>query len=492
MNPALLIIFAFAALALGLGLRAAHGKDMSLEQWTVAGRGFGAVFVFLLMAGEIYTTFTFLGGSGWAYGKGGPTYYILCYGSLAYILSYWLLPAIWRYARAHHLISQPHYFRHRYDSPVLGGLVALVGVVALIPYMVLQLKGLGIIVSTSSYGLISPEVAIWIGAAIVTAYVMVSGVRGSAWNAVVKDVCILLIVLFLGIYLPLHLYGGFGAMFSAIDEAKPGFLALPERGQNVLWFSSSVLLSALGFYMWPHSFGAVFTARDERVFRKNAIVMPLYQLILLFVFFVGFAAVLTVPGLKGGEVDLALFKVAIQTFDPWFVGVIGGAGVLTALVPGSLILMSAATLFANDIVAPLAGVANSDRIALIARASVPIWALVAVWFAVGGSQTIVALLLMGYAFVTQLFPALIASLLPRNPVSKAGAFAGIAAGVGMVALTTTQHLTLTSLLPFLPPVLDDVNIGIAALVLNIVVLGVVSAVLPPRLDPANAAGRAAE
>ena len=69
MNSALLIIFAFAALALGLGLRASHGKDMNLEQWTVAGRGFGAIFVFLLMAGEIYTTFTFLGGSGWAYGR---------------------------------------------------------------------------------------------------------------------------------------------------------------------------------------------------------------------------------------------------------------------------------------------------------------------------------------------------------------------------------------------------------------------------------------
>jgi len=473
-NAALLIIFAFAALALGLGLRAAHGKDMNLEQWTVAGRGFGAVFVFLLLAGEIYTTFTFLGGSGWAYGKGAPAYYILCYGSLAFILSYWLLPPIWRYARAHHLISQPHYFRHRYDSPLLGGLVALVGVVALIPYMVLQLKGLGIIVSTSSYGSISPNVAIWIGAAIVTAYVMVSGVHGSAWNAVIKDTMILLVVLFLGIYLPLRLYGGYGAMFSAIDEAKPGFLTLPERGQSPLWFTSSVLLSALGFYMWPHSFGAVYTARDASVFRKNAIVLPLYQLILLFVFFVGFAAVLKVPGLKGADVDLALFRISIQTFDPWFVGVIGGAGVLTALVPGSLILMSAATLFANDLLAPLTGATDPDRIVLIARASVPVWALVAVWFAIGGSQTIVALLLMGYAFVTQLFPALIASLMQRNPVSSAGAFAGIAAGVGMVALTTSQHLTLTNLLPFLPSALDDVNIGIAALVLNIVVLGVVS------------------
>ena len=78
-------------------------------------------------------------------------------------------------------------------------------------------------------------------------------------------------------------------------------------------------------------------------------------------------------------------KISIETFDPWFVGVIGGAGVLTALVPGSLILMATATLFANDLLAPLTGIANPDRIALIARASVPIWALVAVWFAIGGN-----------------------------------------------------------------------------------------------------------
>jgi SSS family solute:Na+ symporter len=489
-NAALLIIFAFAALALALGLRAAHGKDMNLEQWTVASRGFGTVFVFLLMSWEIYTTFTFLGGSGWAYGKGAPTYYILCYGSLAYILSYWLLPPIWRYARAHHLISQPHFFRHKYQSPLLGGLVAVVGIVALIPYMVLQLKGLGIIVSTSSYGSISPAVAIWIGAAIVTAYVMVSGVHGSAWNAVVKDTLILLVVVFLGVYLPLHLYGGYAAMFTAIDEAKPGFLALPERGQGFVWFISTVLLTALGFYMWPHAFGALFTARDARVIRRNTIFMPLYQLILLFAFFVGFAAILKVPGLKGGEVDLALFKISIATFDPWFVGVIGGAGVLTALVPGSLILMCAATLFANDLVAPTLGITSPDRIARIARASVPIWALIAVWFSIGGNQTIVALLLMGYAFVTQLFPALLASLMPRNPVPSAGAIAGIAAGVCMVALTTTEHLTLTNLMPFLPPALDDVNVGVAALVLNVVVLGLVSALHRPRLET-NPAGRAA-
>src|SRR5689334_759031 len=198
MNGALPFIAAAALLALVLGFLARRGRDMSLEQWTVGGRGFGAIFVFVLLAGEIYTTFTFLGGSGFAYGKGAPVYYILAYGTLAYVLSYWMLPPIWRFAKTHRVVSQPHFFTRKYDSASLGVLVAIVDVAALIPYLVLQLKGLGIIVSTASYGAISSSAAIWIGAVVVTIYVTMSGVRGSAWNSVVKDLLILGVVLFLG------------------------------------------------------------------------------------------------------------------------------------------------------------------------------------------------------------------------------------------------------------------------------------------------------
>src|SRR5262249_21300144 len=124
---------------------------------------------------------------------------------------------------------------------------------------------------------------------------------------------------------------------------------LPHHGDSLWWFSSTVLLTALGFYMWPRTFGSIYTASSATVIRKNAIVLPLYQLILLFVFFVGFAAILQVPGLTGPEIDLSLFRLSLNTFDPWFVGVIGAAGVLTALVPGSMILNAAATLLANNL-----------------------------------------------------------------------------------------------------------------------------------------------
>jgi solute:Na+ symporter, SSS family len=481
MSSALAIIAAITVFALFLGVRARRGHDMSLEQWTVGGRSFGTAIVFLLMAGEIYTTFTFLGGSGFAYGKGAPVYYILSYGTLAYVLSYWMLPPIWRFAKTHRLVSQPHFFTRKYDSHALGVLVAVVDVAALIPYLVLQLKGLGIIVSTASYGVISSPAAIWIGALVVTIYVIVSGVRGSAWNSVAKDLLILAVVLFLGIYMPMHYYGGFSEMFHAIDTARPGFLAFPEKGSSVVWFQSTVLLTSLGFFMWPHTFGSIFTARDERIFRRNAMVLPLYQLILLFVFFVGFAAVLKVPGLKGGDIDLSLFKLSLQTFDPWFIGVIGAAGVLTALVPGSMILTTASTLIANDIYrGALARNASDATVTRLARVCVPVVAIVAVLFTLNGGETIVALLLMGYNFVTQLFPAVICSLAPRNRATRQGAFCGILVGVAVVALTTIFKTSIGQLMPFLPDALKDINIGFVALALNVVVFVIVSAVTQPQ------------
>ena len=50
------------------------------------------------------------------------------------------------------------------------------------------------------------SVAIWIGAGVVTAYVVASGVHGSAWTAAAKDILLLSVAVLLGLYLPIHLY----------------------------------------------------------------------------------------------------------------------------------------------------------------------------------------------------------------------------------------------------------------------------------------------
>jgi SSS family solute:Na+ symporter len=487
MNSALTIISGALALALILGVLARSGKGMSLEQWAIGGRGFSTALVFLLTAGEVYTTFVFLGGSGYAYGHGGAAYYIIGYGSLCFVLSYWLLPPIWRFAKQHELISQPDFFAAKYQSPGLGVLTAIVGIVALIPYLVLQLKGLGIVVSMASYSALSAAQGVWIGAGVIVTYVVVSGVHGSAWTSVVKDVLVISVAVFLGLYLPIHYYGGIAPMFTTIEHLRPGFLALPARGESPVWLLSTVLLSTLGFYMWPHIFMATYTAKHEDALRRNACVQPVYQLMLLFIFFVGFAAVLRVPGLEGSEIDLALLKISLVSFNPWFIGIIGAAGVLAALVPGSMILLTASTLLANNVYRILRPGSSDEHIAVSARWIAPCVMLVAIYFTLHGGQTIVSLLLMGYALVTQLFPVLVASLMRNNLVNRAAAFAGISVGVGTVAFVSLTKSSIAGLFPFLPAALKDLNVGVVALVLNVLTLAVVTQLTrdPPDAAPSG-------
>ncbi|MGI8717863.1 MAG: sodium:solute symporter family protein [Lapillicoccus sp.] len=474
MNAALLVLAVGLLVALGLGLRARHGREMNLEQWSVGGRSFGVIFVFLLLAGEIYTTFTFLGGSGFSYANGGPALYILAYGCLAYVMSYWLLPAVWRYAKRERLVSQADFFARKYGSRNLGILVSLIGVLAMIPYLILQLKGMSIIVEETSYGAVPRTAAIIIGTVVLTAYVMVSGIHGAAWTAVLKDILILAVAIFLGIYLPWHYYGGITPMFRSIQQMDPEFLTLHTPALGVSWFISTVLLTSLGFYMWPHFFGATFSAKHEGALRRNAVVFPLYQLVLLFIFFVGFAAVLKVPGLKGTDSDLALLRLSRDAFDPWFVGLIGATGMLTALVPGSMLLTTSATMLAKNVYAELRPGTSPENVMRLAQLLVPVLAVLTLVLTFGGGNTIVALLLLGYAFVTQLFPALIASLLRRNPVTAWGAAAGMLVGVGVVSYVIIAKRSVGSLMPFLPEWAATLNVGIVALVANVLALAVVS------------------
>ena len=262
---------------------------MNLEQWTVAGRGFGVIFVWLLMAGEVYTTFAFLGASGWAYSRGGPTLYVIAYVTLAYVISFFILPEIWEAGRKFTLHTESDFFQQRYGSKPLASLVAIVGVIFIVPYLQLQLTGLGIIVEVASFQAISRPLAMLIAFVIVAGFVFSSGIRAVAWVSVLKDSLMLIAAFSIGIGIPYHYFGGIRPMFKALTQAKAAHLTMPGSTSNMghAWYISTVLLTAFGFYMWPHAFGSVFTAKSGDTLRRNAVIMPLYTITLPLLFFVG-------------------------------------------------------------------------------------------------------------------------------------------------------------------------------------------------------------
>jgi len=456
---AMSVIFGIVLLGSLVGFGAGAGRKMNLEEWSVAGRSFGVVFMWLLMAGEIYTTFAFLGASGWAYSRGGPALYIMAYITLGYVVSFYILPLIWEMGRAHGLQTQSDFFEKRYASKYLALLVSVVGVLFVIPYLQIQLTGLGIIVQVASFDHIPRATSMLIAAALVASFVYFGGIRAVAWVSVVKDALMILAAVSIGVYVPMHYFGGVGPLFRAIEQTHPSHLTMPGATRNMghAWFISTVLLSSCGFYMWPHTFGAAFTAKSGHVLRRNAIVTPLYTISLAFIFIAGFAALLLVPGLSNG--DMSLLMLARKTFPAWFLGVIGGAGALTAMVPAAIILLTASTLFAKNVYRPLfAPAMTDDNVAMLAKVMVLVLSLTSFYLALHSSTTLVALLLLGYAGVTQFFPGVLLGLF-WSRVTAAGVVTGLITGLGMVAALVLTHRD-----PF-----HGVNAGFVALCINFTV-----------------------
>jgi SSS family solute:Na+ symporter len=461
-------ILALVAAGAGVGFLAGVRRKMDLEQWTVAGRGFGPLLVFLLMAGEVYTTFAFLGVSGWTYSRGGPTLYVLAYLTLAYVVSFFILPGVWELGRRHGLQTQSDFFRVRYGNRYLTAAVCIVGIAAFVPYLQLQITGVGIIVSIASFDSIGRTPAMAIAIVLLVGFVFAGGVRAVAWVSIVKDALMLIAALSIGIGVPLLYFGGIGPMFAALAAARPTHLTMPGATTNLghVWYVSTVLLTSLGFYMWPHAFGAAFTARSADTLRRNAVVMPLYTLSLACIFFAGFTAVLVIPGLANG--DLALLTLLRRSFPPWFLGVVGGAGALTAMVPAAIFILTASTLFAKNLYRPLIAPAmTDDQVARLARGTAVGFGLISLCLAIFTSTTLVSLLLIGYAGVSQFFPGVVLGLYWRRVTTNA-VFTGVVAGVTMAVFLMLTHRD-----PWF-----GVNAGFLALCLNFVLVVVVSLLSP--------------
>ena len=95
------------------------------------------------------------------------------------------------------------------------------------PYLQLQLTGLGLIVETASGGAIDSTVAIVVAFALTTAFVYTSGLKGIAWVAIIKDVMMIVAVVVIGIGLPAMYFGGIGPMLRELLRQHPAHLTLP-------------------------------------------------------------------------------------------------------------------------------------------------------------------------------------------------------------------------------------------------------------------------
>ncbi|HET9393060.1 MAG TPA: sodium:solute symporter family protein [Candidatus Rubrimentiphilum sp.] len=477
MKPEAIALSIIAVIIVGtiaFALTSVRRLKMDPHEYIVGSRSFGALLLWILLAGEIYTSFTFLGAAGWAYGKGAAAFYILGYGTVAYCIGFFLLPAIWKIGTERRLLTMPDFFIDQYGSKTLGVAIALLQFFLVVPYVTLQLTGLQILLTIAGYGQYNASIAVGVAFILMALFVFTAGLRGTAWASIVKDTLVLGAVLFAGIAIPIHFFGSPAAMMTQVLQSHPGWMTLPPPGvanatYTVPWFVTTILLSGIGFFMGPANAPAIYSARSAQTLRRNMIFMPLYQLILLFVFFAGFTALAVTPGLKGLAADQSFMLVMQHYYSAPLLGLVAGAGCLAALLPASTLLLGAASVFSKNVLGDWLNIATGDLERTFAtRVLVLIIAVLALILWVFYKTSLVDLLLFYYIGITQMAPGVIFALVWRR-VNAWAVGAGLLVGE-FLAFYSLHHT-------FVP---WGWNAGFFALVINTIVCALVAIALPAK------------
>ncbi len=482
MTVALVVISVWLVVTTAVGILAGRHRALSVEEYFVAGRSFGLVLFYVTAAAEIYSAFAFLGLAGWAATKGASILYAPAYGAIAYGLYFFIGPRINRIGRAMGYVSQPDFLADRYGSRWLGVAVAVVGVVFTLPYLQLQVMGTGMIVHLASGGAVSWQGAVLVSFVAAVVFVYVSGLRGIAWTSLLQAIVMLGGMFALGVLFPARYYGGLRPMFEALLALEPDHLTLPDSsGLGIGWYVSTALLSGLGFWMWPHIVMATYGAKSERVVRRNATLLPLFQLALLPVILVGFTCAAragTDPAFAARVTnpDHAMLVALVDDFPPIVAGLIGAGGLAAALSTATALILSSATLLARNVVQQGFRRGMDDAaVVRLGRLLVPGLTAAAVVLAFAAPSLLVNLLLVGYSGITQFFPAVVLGLFARWP-SPAGIGAGLFAGIATVVACQLGGVR--------PPA--GLHPGFLGLLVNLAAVAVVSP-LSRSVDPARLA-----
>lgn len=472
-----------------LAARWRQGDLSSLHEWGLAGRRFGTLVSWFLIGGDLYTAYTFIAVPALMFGAGASGFFAVPYTILIYPMGFIVLPKLWSVSHKHGFVTPADFVRARFGSKQLALLVAIIGIVATMPYIALQLVGIQVIIAALGFPTtgLTGEIPLLLSFAVLAAYTYNSGLRAPALIAVVKDLLIYITVIAAVIIIPMKL-GGFGPIFAKVPPAK--LLLKAPDASSLNQFSAYTTLalgSAMALFLYPHSATALMSANGPQTLRRNMVLLPAYSMLLGLIALLGYMALAQgldkVPEYqqyfaqyKGQFAVPALF---LANFDDWFIGVAFAAIAIGALVPAAIMSIAAANLFTRNVykefVKPDATPAEETKVAKWMSLIVKFGALA---FVLGIPSTFaIQLQLLGGIWIIQTLPAVFIGLFTRW-LDYRGLIAGALSGVAWGTWAAWKLELKGSVYPLH---IGDYTIpgyaALYALILNIVVAIVVTAIV---------------
>ena len=443
-------------------------------------------YIYALSLAVYCTAWTFYGSVGMAVHSGLGFLTIYIGPTLTAMLGWLVLRKIIRISKLYRITSIADFIASRYGkSPTLGGVVTIIAVIGVVPYIALQLKAIStgfllinhypeisvtsnfanipVLGDTAFYVALALAVfAIFFGTRHLDASERHEGlVAAIAFESIVKLVAFLAV----GLFVTYGLYNGFADLFEkarSFSDLKDA-LTVDSTGQSSRLFKDLLTMSAgastyidwcmylflsmMAIFLLPRQFQIIVVENvNEEHLNKAIWLFPLYLLAInIFVLPIAFGGVLQ---FAGGGIDADTFVLALPMAARQqlltLIVYLGGMSAATGMVIVETIALS--TMICNDLVMPLllrlpipALSRQSELTGLlltIRRASIILVLMLgyAYFHYIGGFYALVSIGLRSFAAVAQFAPALIGGIFWKGG-TRYGAISGLAAGFALWTYT---------------------------------------------------------
>jgi SSS family solute:Na+ symporter len=402
------------------------------------------------MGGSAYTAYTFVAVPALVYAVGANGFFAIPFALITAPLAYVISTKSWSVSHRHGFVTNAEFVRTRFGSRTLALLVAIVGIVATMPYIAVQLISLQAVFKVLG---ITGDWPLIVALGLLAFCTFRSGLRAPALLSIAKDV--LLVWVILSAVLVVAMSGGWHQVFRT---ATLHFSQIPGTGvllgpHDQLSYVTLVIGSAASIFVYPHALTGILAAKDRATVQRNAAALPVYTIALGLMALLGLFALsqgvlpMGYNPAKGqiGDLNTIIPQLFHQDFPAWCAGIAYAGLAVAALVPAAVMSISAANLFTRSIYREYLRPDASQ----LEEARVSRWASLAVKFGAAAfivllnPQFSVTLQLIGGVIILQALPAVCLGLYVawfHRTALIAGLLAGLA--VGVAQLYQIQEVTL--------------------------------------------------
>lgn len=444
----IICLIGYTVLMLYVGIGKGYDKEVvSSNRGYFIGGGTGYFVLFFTTAATWFSTWIYMGAPGSFYSNGigwiaGATWQLL----IMFLMGVFGT-RLWRMSKSYGYVTPADLLEGYYQSSAVRKTVSAGQLIFCFPYMMAQISGVGLAVSTLTDGYIPAWIGCIYAAAIVGLYVYFGGFKSQSWVDTMQGI-MFTVILWVTVVIMIHQNGGgVAGLFGGLEKAG-GNLLLYLTGEGYwTWkmYLSFFFIQAFGGYFAPYVWQRAYAAKNGKTILKIAGTLGFFYVFAIMtpVMLVGFGG--KVLGVEAVNADSIMVTTMTQ-YAP-YVAIFVVVGILAAgMSTISSILVTTSSLITVDFVQKAKPDMPAEKVQKVSRYAILVVLIAALILAMVGFNGIVILVNTALAGFMQAFWPVFGVFFWKR-ASKQGAVTGFAVGI---ILTLVLTATGTNLLGFAP------------------------------------------